>query len=208
MKGRLSPFLSVDRYKKTPAWIQALTLFENLMKSLLLTTAVVLALSACSEKTEPAAPAAGAPAAPAAVAPVFTKADVTRPASLPAELAAVTTCSFDRLNGNEHGLSNNIADKTKVSLNGWSADIKATVAPGPVFVELDGPVKLYAAAQRGLKRPDVAGAHNNPVLQDAGWEANIDMSAAVPGEYKVNILEVNGTAATTCNPNSILVIAG
>lgn len=176
------------------------------MKSLLLTTAVVLALSACSEKTEQAAPAAEAPAAPVAV--VFTKTDSTRPASLPAELKAVDTCGFDRFNNAERGLSNAIADKTKVSMNGWSADIKATAAPGAVFLQLDGPVKLYAAAQRGLKRPDVAAVHNNPVLQDAGWEANIDMSAAVPGEYKLNILEVNGTTATTCDPHGVLVIAG
>jgi hypothetical protein len=138
---------------------------------------------------------------------VFSKADATRPAAFPAELAAVSSCAFDRLNGAEHGASNAIADKTRVAMNGWSADTKTSVAPGPVFVEFDGPVKLYVAAQRGLKRPDVAGAFNNPVLQDAGWEANADLSAAAPGEYKIRVIEVNGATATICDPHSALVIA-
>lgn len=176
------------------------------MKYMLIAATAALSLSACSDRTEqPAGGTAGG--APAVQAVVFNKADSIRPASFPAELASVSSCAFDRLNGGEHGPSSAIADKTRVAMNGWSADTKASAAPGPVFVEFDGPVKLYVAAQRGLKRPDVAGAFNNPVLQDAGWEANVDLSAATPGEYKVRLIEVNGTAATVCDPNSVFVIA-
>lgn len=179
------------------------------MKYILITAAVALSLSACSNKSEqPAASAAASAATAPAPAVVFNKADATRPASLPAELVPASSCGFDRLNGADRGASNSISDKTRVAMNGWVADLKATAAPGPVFVEFDGPVKLYAAAQRGLKRPDVAGAHNNPVLVDSGWEANVDLSAATPGEYKVHVIEVNGTSATTCDPASVVVIAG
>lgn len=177
------------------------------MKHVLMAAAVAFSLSACSDSNEqPAGHAGGGAAAVPAVA--FSKAGAIRPASLPAELAPVSSCAFDRLNGGEHGASSAIADKSRVAINGWAADTKATAAPGPVFVEFDGPVKLYVAAQRSLKRPDVAGAFNNPVLQDAGWEANVDLSAATPGEYKLRVIEVNGAAGTICDPHGALVIAG
>lgn len=169
--------------------------------------AVALSLSACSNKQESSTVRASASAA-AVPAVVFNKAEAIRPNSLPAELASVNTCSFDHLNGAPHGESNTIGDKARVALNGWSADTKATSVPGPVFVELDGPVKLYVAAQRGLKRPDVVGVFNNPVLLDSGWEANIDLSAASPGSYKVRVIEVSGTSATTCDAQGTLVIVG
>lgn len=191
------------------------------MKYILMTAMVALSLSACSDPsnqpaasagdTAAAAPAAPVPAAPAPAAPtgvVYTKAEATRPVTLPAQLAAVASCGFDRLNGGERTVSNTIGDKSRVSMNGWAADLKATVPPGPLFIEFDGPVKLYVAAQRSLKRPDVVSAHNNPVLIDSGWEANFDMSAAMPGQYKVQLIEVNGAGATTCDPNAVFVIAG
>lgn len=174
------------------------------MKYIFMTAAVALTLSACSEKTEqPAASAGAASAAPV----VFSKAETARPASLPAELAAVPHCSFDLLNDGARGESETISNKARVTMNGWSGDPKATAAPGSVFLEFDGPAKLYATAQRGLKRPDVASAYSNPILQDSGWEAHIDLSAATPGQYKVRVIEVNGANATSCDPHSVLVIS-
>lgn len=177
------------------------------MKYIFMIVATALSLSACSDPESPAASAA-TNAGTAASAVVFSKAETTRPASLPVELAVVGTCGFDRLNGSEHGESSAISDKVRVALNGWSADTNATAVPGPVIVEFDGPVKLYVSAQRSLKRPDVAGAFNNPVLQDAGWEANVDLSAATPGSYKIHLIEINGSTATICDPHGALVIAG
>lgn len=177
------------------------------MNYVLIAGAIVLTLSACSDRAEQ--PGAGAAdGAPAVTAVVFSKAGTARPSSLPAELTPVSSCAFDHLNGSEHGASSAIADKSRVVMNGWSADAKAAAAPGPVFVEFDGPVKLYVGAQRSLKRPDVASAFNNPVLVDAGWETKVDLSAATPGEYKVRVIEVNGASATICDPNSVFVIAG
>jgi hypothetical protein len=171
------------------------------MKSIVMIAALALTLGACADKSK-------APALSAAADRLYIKADVARPSSLPLELPVVASCAFDGLNGGAAAASNAIGDKARVALNGWSGDIKTTVAPGPVLVELDGPVTLYAAASRGVKRPDVATVHNNPVLQDAGWAAGIDLTSAMPGTYKVHVIEGNGAAATTCDPHSELVIEG
>ena len=169
------------------------------MKYTALMAALALTLGACSDKAKP-------PGRTAAAGRAYVKADIARPASLPPELPAVASCGFDGLNGGAAGAANAIQDQARIALSGWSADPRTTLAPGRVFVELDGPVKLYAAARRGLKRPDVAAALNNPMLNDAGWEASIDLSSAAPGAYKVHLIELNGAAATTCDPHSALVI--
>lgn len=175
------------------------------MKYLLIATVLILPLAACSDKSAPPTPATVA-SAPAPNGGTFVKADGTRPAALPAKLTAATSCSFDTLNGAPRGVSNDIANKAQVQLNGWIANTAATAAPGQVYLELDGPGKLYAAGTRGLKRPDVAAAFNNPVLLDSGWDAQLDLSTAPAGTYKLHLILVDGATATICDPNAALVI--
>jgi hypothetical protein len=65
-----------------------------------------------------------------------------------------------------------ITDKSKIRLSGWATD--GDMIPKVVFIELEGPGKVYLEASRGVKRPDVAAHLNEPGLVDAGWESYAD----------------------------------
>jgi hypothetical protein len=79
-----------------------------------------------------------------------------------------------------------------VSLMGWGADAAAGTVPPVIVIEIAGPTKkFYASATRSMKRPDVAVALNAPGLANAGFEMLASFRNVDPGDYLVNIFQVN-----------------
>lgn len=173
------------------------------MKYLLTVAAIILTQTACNRNSEaPVAAPTGSTASSPAVQ--YSRGEVTRPADLPKELLSSTSCSIDRVNNAPRQAENKVDDKSKIQLNGWAANLATTTPPGPLTIELDGPSQVFVTAQRSIKRADVADAHHNPLLVDAGWEAHIDLSGAAPGKYRVRLLESLGAGSTACDPSLFL----
>ena len=176
------------------------------MKHSLIFVAIALSLAACSD--QPSDKAAAQKAAPAAVptAPTYLKAEVARPASLPAALAPADSCVIDAINDQLAQESNTLADKSKVKFEGWAANIVAGTTPQEVYVELQGPTPAYLKANVGVKRPDVATAFNKPGVTDAGWIAFADLSALAAGSYKMRVIQVSAAAGLVCEIKPVIII--
>jgi hypothetical protein len=170
------------------------------MKYPLLFTAIGLSLAACSEK--PPEKAATPVATPAAG---FAKAVTERPAVIQSMQDLPNSCALDSV---DDQLAKDVSssDKTKIKLGGWAGNVPAGTSPKQVFVEFDGPRKVYVQAAHGIKRPDVADHFKKPGLADTGWVANADLSDVAVGTYKVRIIQVEGQTGLVCDSRKSIVL--
>jgi hypothetical protein len=99
-----------------------------------------------------------------------------------------------------------ISDKARIKLAGWAGNVPAGTSPQQVFVDLEGPSKVYLQAAHGIKRPDVADFFKKPGLADTGWMAYADLSEMAAGAYKVRIIQVEGQSGLVCDSNESVVI--
>ena len=174
------------------------------MKCPLLVAVIVLSLAGCSEKEPEKAPTPAASPA-AAPAPSFAKATTVRPAVIQSTRSLPNACSFDAVN-DQPPKDASISDKARVKLHGWAGNVPAGTSPKQVFVEFEGPSKVYVQATHGIKRPDVADALKKPGLVDTGWVAYADLSDAAAGAYKVRIIQVEVQSGLVCDSNKSIVI--
>jgi len=174
-----------------------------------------LSLVACSEKQpeKAATPVPGAATpVPGAATPVpgVVKATTVRPAAIPATLSSSDACALDTVNGQlaKDASTSDAAtsDKAKIKLAGWAANFPAGTSSQQIYVELEGPSKLYIRATHGLMRPDVAAFFNKPGLGDAGWTATVDLSEAAAGAYKVRIITVEGQSGLVCDSKKSIAV--
>jgi len=178
------------------------------MKYPLLVAAIGLSLAACSEK--PPEKAAG-PVAPSA--PGFARATTERPAVIQSTQNLPNACSLDVVNDQTAKQDTSISDKAKVKLTGWAGNVPAGTSPKQVFIELEGPGKIFGGSSKfyiqaalGIKRPDVADHFKKPGLVDVGWAANADLSEVAADAYKVRIIQVEGQTGLVCDSNKSVVI--
>ena len=155
-----------------------------------------LSLVACSEKQ---------PEKAATPVPGVVKATTVRPAAMPATLSLSEACALDAVNG-QLAKDASTSDKAKIKLDGWAANFPAGTSSQQIYVELEGPSKLYFRATHGLMRPDVAAVFNKPGLGDAGWTASVDLSEAAAGAYKVRIITVEGQSGLVCDSKKSIAI--
>ena len=175
------------------------------MKHSLIFAAVVLSLSACSDK--PSDKGAVQKAAPAAAgAPAYLKAETARPASVPATLAASDSCFIDGIDDQLVKETTPIADKSKIKFEGWAANGAAGTTPEAVYIALEGPAQAYIKANIGLNRSDVATAFKKPSVTNAGWIAFADLSALAAGSYKIKVIQTAAAAGLVCEIKSVIVI--
>lgn len=178
------------------------------MKYPFILMAVGLSLTACSDRPAATGTAASAAAGAAAVVSAkISKAELARPAAIPAGMTATDTCSLDLIAGKPAGESNPIADKTRSQWEGWAANVAAGTNPQAVFIELDGPGKAYLSAGTGGKRPDVATHFSKPALLNAGWSVQADLSALAAGTYKVRLIQVSNGSALVCETKRSIVLS-
>lgn len=93
-------------------------------------------------------------------------------------------------------------------LVGWAGDADTSTVPPVILVELvSATKKFYAPADRITKRPDVAEALKMPALVNAGYDLLTSFKDVDPGEYAVNVLQVNvaGTAITCSTRRKVKV---
>ena len=170
------------------------------MKYPLLVAAIGLALAACSEKEpEKAATPVATPA------PIYAKATTVRPAAIQSTRSLPDACALDSVN-DQPAKDASISDKAKIKLIGWAGNVPAGTSPKQIFVELEGPNKLYVQAAHGVKRPDVADHFKKPGLADTGWVAHADLSEAAAGTYRVRIIQVEGQSGLVCDSNKSIAI--
>jgi len=170
------------------------------MKHSLIFIAIVLSLAACSDKSS------NPVAAKNPAAPVYLKAEMARPVSLPATLGPIDTCVVDTINDQPAKESNAVADKSKIKLEGWAANIMLGSTPQDVYIELNGLSQSYIKANTGFKRPDVATAYNKPAVTNAGWIAFADLSTLGAGSYKMRVVQVTGATGLVCEAKNSIVI--
>lgn len=170
------------------------------MKYPLLVAAMGLSLVACSEK-EPEKPAASIPPP----ASGFAKATTVRPAVIQSTLSLPNACALDIVN-DQSPKDASIPDKAKIKLFGWAGNVPAGTSPKQIFVEFEGPSKVYVQAVHGIKRPDVADALKKPGLVDTGWVAYADLSEMAAGTYKVRIIQVEGQSGLVCDSKHSIAI--
>ncbi len=170
------------------------------MKYPLLVAAIGLSLAACSEKQpeKAATPVATPP-------PSFAKATTVRPAVIQATQSMPNACALDGVN-DQPAKESSISEKARVKLIGWAANVPAGTSPKQIFVEFEGPSKVYVQAAHGTKRPDVADHFKKPGLADTGWVAYADLSEAAAGAYKVRIIQVEGQTGLVCDSNKSIVV--
>jgi hypothetical protein len=166
------------------------------MKYALLCAAICLSVVACSEKP------AEKTAAPV---PGVVKATTARPAAIPATLSSSEACALDGVN-DQPAKDAPAADKAKLKLDGWVANVPAGTTAQQIFVELEGPSRFYFKATHGVKRPDVAAHFNKPGLGEAGWTAQVDLSEAAAGAYKVRIIQLEGQSGLVCDSKKSVAI--
>lgn len=132
----------------------------------------------------------------AAVCPTtyMVKVIVERPSNIPSLLTTIGPCSLDIVNNQTAQDTNPIEDKTKVKLAGWAGNVTKGTSPQEVWIELNGVNTAYLKAATKIKRPDVAAFFNKPGLVDTGWEVYADLSGLAPGNYKVQIIMLEGRA--------------
>ena len=174
------------------------------MKYPLLVAALVLSLAGCSEK-EPEKPATPAATPNATGAPSFAKATTERPAVIQSTRSLPNACALDIVN-DQLAKEVSSSDKAKITLIGWAGNVPAGTSPKQIFVEFEGPSKVYIQAAHGNKRPDVADAFKKPGLADTGWVAYADLSEVAAGTYKVRIIQVEGQSGLVCDSNKSIAI--
>lgn len=138
-----------------------------------------------------APPASGAPplAAPLVLTPTPFTSSVPPGLGSPIENGA---CSLDSVTPAVFADVTAVARAGTVKLVGWAAESPASPVPKVIFIELIGAKgKLYAAASRLTKRPDVAIALKQPPLVDSGWDLLTSFESVEPGEYSVRVVQVN-----------------
>lgn len=121
-------------------------------------------------------------------------------------------CSFDAISG--QAITNDattvVVDPAAFVVSGWvgdrgtmtrpDANVRLTQAAGGRMWEITaGPAK---------RRGDVARHFNNDGLQDAGFEAAIDLSALSPGEYGLSMVHENGGRRFVCDKGAKVRIEG
>ena len=172
------------------------------MKYPLLVAAIGLTLAACSEKQPEKA---ATPVATPAPTPIYVKATTVRPASIQSTRSLPDACRLESVN-ERPAKDASISDKAKIKLIGWAGNVPAGTSPKQIFVELEGPGKVYVQAAHGIKRPDVAEHFKKPGLADTGWVAYADLSDVAAGAYKVRIIQLEGQAGLVCDSNNSIVI--
>lgn len=172
------------------------------MKYPLLVAAIGLSLAACSEKQPEKA---ATPAPVASPAPIYVKATAARPAAIQSTQSLPNSCWLDTVN-DQPAKDASISDKARTRLVGWAGNVSAGTSPRQVFVELEGPSKVYIQAVHGIKRPDVADNFKKPGLADTGWVAYADLSELAAGAYKVRIIQVEGQAGLVCDSTSSILL--
>ncbi len=176
----------------------------------ILAVAVVVALTACSEKPadQIAAPSAPAPA-PAAVASGAALVIPTdlRPAQIPATLAPTDQCAVDRVNGVPAVASLAISDRAPLTLHGWAAHVPSGSLPKMVYIELVGADTRYLQATLGSNRSDVADIFKKPSLANAGWDVLTSVAGMTPGTYTMRVIQVHAdNTGTVCDSLKALVL--
>jgi len=174
------------------------------MKHSLLVAAMGLSLVACSEKPPEKATTPTAPSA-APSAPSFVKPTAVRPAAIQSVASVTDGCALDYMNDRPMKDAT-ITDKAKVTLLGWAGNVPAGSSPQQVFLEFEGPSKIYLKTAHSAKRPDVVDHFKKPGLADAGWAAYADFSEVTAGAYKVRIIQLQGQTSMVCESNHSIAI--
>ncbi len=163
--------------------------------------AISLAFAACGDfGKQQNQPSASAPAQ------TYVKATKDRPSNIPSMLTTTEPCSLDAVNDQPAQDTYLVVDKTKVKFAGWAGNVANGTSPKEVWLELVGSDSAYVKAIRGGKRPDVASSFNKPGLADAGWELYADLSVLAAGDYKAQILMVDGQQGLTCETKRAIKI--
>jgi hypothetical protein len=93
-----------------------------------------------------------------------------------------------------------VIGENRIDIQGWAVNDSNKSAPEVVLIELSNVKnneKYYAAAKR-VNRPDIAKAFKESAYNNAGLWLNTDIKVMPPGEYLVNIIQIdNGNAILT-----------
>lgn len=135
----------------------------------------------------------------------YIKPTATRPTSVPSSVASADSCNIDSVNDGPRTEPIVITDKAKIKLSGWAGNITAGTSPQEIYIELEGPSKIYIKALHSFDRPDVATYFNKPGLTNSGWESYADLAGVAAGTYKVRIIQVDGQFGLICGNGSIAI---
>lgn len=141
--------------------------------------------------------------------PEPTKSQQTQPpafsASLPTALAGKTLTPggivfLDSINKHKPDSTVALKGKNTIDIQGWAINDSNKSVPDMVFIELSNVKngeKYYSAINRVI-RPDIAKGFNVPAYNNAGISLQTDITVIPPGEYLVNVIQVdNGNPIIT-----------
>ena len=152
----------------------------------------------CKKNEEPAPPPPKTEAAPVTTPQAQPETGQGFSATLPPELAgkSITTgglCSADYFDSKPIDKITEIKSVDGFQLVGWAFSNSTKSVPETVFIELasvKGGGNYYAAATR-FDRPDIVKGYKNPAYLKAGYKVKTDIKSVPPGDYDINIIQVD-----------------
>jgi hypothetical protein len=100
-------------------------------------------------------------------------------------------CFLDVINEGNPAHVPPIGRTVPVHLVGWAVDFATGTVPPVIGVELLGSERFYAPAVRVRSRPDVARVLKVPSFIHSGYDVVASLGAVTPGEYTIDVLQVN-----------------
>ena len=110
--------------------------------------------------------------------------------SLSSVLTPGGTCNFDSIDGKDRNQASYTVKRVlPLSVVGWAAVSDVELSSNVVVAfQLAGGATQYAETKKE-KREDLATFFKKPVLVDAGFNALIDLSDLLPGQYTLEIIQ-------------------
>lgn len=169
--------------------------------------AVILLLAGCGD-SHPIPVASGAsssssstpPAVPAESA--FAAIDAK---NLDRSAEVTENCNLDTIDGAPAGSKPLSRDKAAL-FAGWAANGDDSAVPGVVEIVLHGAKDFAVRSATGMPRQDVASANHAPALAASGYQVKTDLSAVVPGDYRVVLLYRTAGRSLRCNVAAKLTV--
>lgn len=86
-----------------------------------------------------------------------------------------------------------------LSVRGWLANsVHQGIVPHTVYVTLSGPAETYYIAAAKMPRPDVAKYFNAPVMENAGYEVEADVTKLPAARYRVGLAYASSGKVMRC----------
>lgn len=99
-------------------------------------------------------------------------------------------CNMDTINGTSWGVEpHSASQKDTVTIGGWGLDNQKKQLPSSIFIRVkSGDRNFYTEAKAKTQRIDVAEYFKEDYYKDAGYQADVSLSALPPGDYQAMIV--------------------